>query len=57
VIPQKFNNRPPKYKGRDELETLLSSPSASDGVKISEIPLGRIPDNLKFLPKHKANAI
>lgn len=56
VLPQKINERPPMYKGRDELETLLSSPSASDWVKISEMFLGKVPDNFKFLPKHKANA-
>lgn len=56
VLPQKINERPPKYKGRDELETLLSSPAASDWVKISEMFLGKVPDNFKFLPKHKANA-
>jgi len=56
VLPQKINERPPKYKGRDELETLLSSPSASDWVKISEMFLGKVPENFKFLPKHKANA-
>lgn len=56
VLPQKINQRPPVYKGRDELETLLSSPSASDWVKISEMFLGKVPDGFKFLPKHKANA-
>lgn len=56
VLPQKINERPPKYRGRDELETLLSSPAASDWVKISEMFLGKVPDNFKFLPKHKANA-
>jgi len=56
VLPQKINQRPPMYKGRDDLETLLSSPSASDWVKISEMFLGKVPDNFKFLPKHKANA-
>lgn len=56
VLPQRINDRPPMYKGRDELETLLSSPSASDWVKISEMFLGKVPDNFKFLPKHKANA-
>lgn len=56
VLPQKINERPPMYKGRDELETLLSSPSASDWVKISEMFLGKVPDDFRFLPKHKANA-
>lgn len=56
VLPQKINERPPKYKGRDELETLLSSPAASDWIKISEMFLGKVPENFKFLPKHKSNA-
>lgn len=56
VLPQRINDRPPMYKGRDELETLLSSPAASDWVKISEMFLGKVPDGFKFLPKHKANA-
>lgn len=56
VLPQKINERPPPFEGRDELETLLSSHAASDWVKISEMFLGKVPDNFKFLPKHKANA-
>lgn len=54
--PQKINERPPYYKGRDELETLMASPSASDWIKISEMLLGPVPDNFQFLPKHKANS-
>lgn len=56
VLPQKINDRPPAYKGRDELETLLSSQSCSDWIKISEMFLGKVPDNFNFIPKHKANA-
>lgn len=56
VLPQRINERPPLYKGRDELETLLSSPSVSDWVKISEMFLGKVPEDFKFLPKHKSNA-
>lgn len=54
--PQKINERPPTYQGRDELETLMASTSAADWIKISEMLLGRVPDNFKFLPKHKANS-
>ncbi|XP_023025578.1 dihydrouridine synthase 3 [Leptinotarsa decemlineata] len=54
--PQKINERPPFYKGRDELETLMASPSASDWIKISEMLLGPVPENFHFLPKHKANS-
>lgn len=54
--PQKINERPPYYKGRNDLETLMASPSASDWIKISEMLLGPVPDTFTFLPKHKANA-
>ncbi|CAH1183426.1 unnamed protein product [Phaedon cochleariae] len=54
--PQKINERPPSYKGRDELETLMASPAASDWIKISEMLLGPVPENFHFLPKHKANS-
>lgn len=32
--PQKINERPPHYHGRNELETLLSSASCGDWIKI-----------------------
>ena len=32
VVPQKLNWRPPLYKGRNDLETLFASDSASDWV-------------------------
>ncbi|XP_063917995.1 tRNA-dihydrouridine(47) synthase [NAD(P)(+)]-like [Zophobas morio] len=54
--PQKINERPPSYKGRDDLETLMASTAASDWVKISEMLLGPVPENFQFLPKHKANS-
>ncbi|CAG9859974.1 unnamed protein product [Phyllotreta striolata] len=54
--PQKINERPPLYRGRDELETLMASSSASDWIKISEMLLGPVPENFNFLPKHKANS-
>ncbi|XP_007524889.1 tRNA-dihydrouridine(47) synthase [NAD(P)(+)]-like [Erinaceus europaeus] len=55
-LPQKINERPPYYLGRDHLETLMASPRADDWVRISEMLLGPVPPNFVFLPKHKANA-
>ncbi|KAF7728017.1 tRNA-dihydrouridine(47) synthase [NAD(P)(+)]-like protein [Apophysomyces ossiformis] len=37
VIPQKMNERAPPYQGRDELETLMASPKASDWVKLRQV--------------------
>lgn len=54
--PQKINQRPQKFRGRDEMETLLCSPNSSDWIKISEMLLGSVPDGFTFLPKHKANS-
>lgn len=54
--PQKVNERPPRYRGRNDLETLMSSASATDWIKISEILLGPVPEGFQFLPKHKANS-
>jgi tRNA-dihydrouridine synthase 3 len=53
---QKMNQRPSPYFGRGELETMLSSPSASEWIKLSEMLLGKVPDNFNFVPKHKSNA-
>ncbi|KAI8359148.1 hypothetical protein BD560DRAFT_334998 [Blakeslea trispora] len=55
-VPQNMNQRPPPYFGRNDLETLMASPLASDWVKISEMLLGPAPDDFVFLPKHKANS-
>jgi len=54
--PQRINERLPIYKGRNELETLLSSPDSNDWVKISEMFLGKVRDDFNFVPKHKANS-
>ncbi|XP_063987918.1 tRNA-dihydrouridine(47) synthase [NAD(P)(+)]-like [Diachasmimorpha longicaudata] len=54
--PQKINERPPFYKGRDEMETLMASSNCADWIKISEMYLGKVPDGFHFLPKHRANS-
>jgi hypothetical protein len=48
--------RPPAYCTRSKLEGLLSSESAADWVKISEMFLGPAPAGFTFVPKHKSNA-
>lgn len=56
VLPQKINERPPAYRGRDDLETLFASPFVGDWIKISEMLLGPVKESFVFLPKHKANS-
>ncbi|TID24587.1 hypothetical protein CANINC_003059 [Pichia inconspicua] len=55
-LPPKINERPPKWKGRDELETLLGSSDYKDWIKISEMFLGKADDSFSFIPKHKSNS-
>ncbi|XP_061211883.1 tRNA-dihydrouridine(47) synthase [NAD(P)(+)]-like isoform X2 [Neopsephotus bourkii] len=55
-LPQKINERPPYYMGRDYLETLMASQNVDDWIRISELLLGPVPPNFTFLPKHKANS-
>ncbi|XP_065555754.1 tRNA-dihydrouridine(47) synthase [NAD(P)(+)]-like [Lathamus discolor] len=55
-LPQKINERPPYYMGRDYLETLMASQNVDDWIRISELLLGRVPPSFTFLPKHKANS-
>ncbi|XP_024530818.1 tRNA-dihydrouridine(47) synthase [NAD(P)(+)]-like [Selaginella moellendorffii] len=56
VIPQRLNWRPPRYVGRNDLETLMASDSAADWVRISEMLLGPAPEGFVFTPKHKSSA-
>ncbi|VDP05585.1 unnamed protein product [Soboliphyme baturini] len=55
-VPQRINERPPLYFGRNDLETLMASSRSSDWVKITEMLLGPVADDFLFLPKHKANS-
>jgi len=55
-LPGQLNERPPRYKGRDELETMLASDDSRTWVKISEMFLGPPPEDWVFTPKHKSNA-
>jgi tRNA-dihydrouridine synthase 3 len=52
----RVQERPPPFVGRDELETLMASPSADDWVRLSERLLGKVPANFVFTPKHKSAA-
>ena len=56
ILPQKINHRPPAFVGRNDLETLLSSPDPRDWVSITELVLGPAPGNFRFSPKHKASS-
>ena len=51
-----MNQRPPQYMGRGDLETLLSSPSCDDWIKVSEMFLGPVAKDYVFTPKHKSNS-
>lgn len=55
-LPPKLNQRPPKWKGRDEMETLLGSDDYRDWIKITEMFLGKADTNFSFIPKHKSNS-
>lgn len=55
-LPAKLNQRPPKWKGRNELETLMGSDDYKDWIKITEMFLGKANEGFTFIPKHKSNA-
>lgn len=56
TLPQRFSQRPERFMGRSDMETLLSSSNAADWVKISEMILGPAPESFKFIPKHKSSS-
>ncbi|QPG74479.1 hypothetical protein FOA43_001809 [Brettanomyces nanus] len=55
-LPPKLNQRPPPWKGRNELESLLGSPDYKDWIKITELFLGKADAGFSFIPKHKSNS-
>ncbi|CUS20246.1 LAQU0S01e02300g1_1 [Lachancea quebecensis] len=54
--PVLLNERPPNWKGRDEMETLLGSTDVNDWIKLSEMFFGKTDENFVFMPKHKSNS-
>ncbi|KAK2787754.1 tRNA-dihydrouridine synthase 3 [Onygenales sp. PD_12] len=55
-LPPSIQDRPPAWKGRNELETLLGSDNYKDWIKISEMFLGPAHKDFHFEPKHKSNS-
>lgn len=52
-----LQDRPPRWRGRNELETLLGSEDYRDWIRISEMFLGKAHPGFKFVPKHKSNSV
>ena len=56
-VPHRMNERPPRFRGRDDLETLMASGDVNDWIVISQLAgLPPPPEGFTFKPKHKANA-
>ena len=55
-LPPNMQDRPPAYRGRNDLETLMASDNYRDWIKISEMFLGPAHKDFKFEPKHKSNS-
>jgi tRNA-dihydrouridine synthase 3 len=53
--PARMYDRPPRFCGRDDLETLMASSYVGDWIKLSEMLLGPVPDGFTFTPKHGSN--
>ncbi len=56
-LPSRMNDRPPVFRGRDDLETLLASPNSADWVRISEMFLGKAPEEWNFVREYGRRAI
>ncbi|KAL8720803.1 MAG: hypothetical protein Q9225_002398 [Loekoesia sp. 1 TL-2023] len=55
-LPPNLQDRPPAWRGRNDLETLLGSDNYKDWIKISEMFLGPAHKDFRFEPKHKSNS-
>lgn len=55
-VPVQLNERPPLWKGRDDMETLLGSSDVKDWIKLSEMFFGPTEDSFVFTPKHKSSS-
>ncbi|KAF2808151.1 putative tRNA-dihydrouridine(47) synthase [NAD(P)(+)] [Mytilinidion resinicola] len=55
-LPPNIQDRAQPFRGRNELEALMSSDNYRDWIKISEMFLGPIHPNFRFEPKHKSNS-
>lgn len=55
-LPPNLQDRPPAWRGRNDLETLLGSDNYKDWIKISEMFLGPAHMDFRFEPKHKSNS-
>ncbi|CCH62959.1 hypothetical protein TBLA_0I03030 [Henningerozyma blattae CBS 6284] len=53
-VPIRMNQRVEKWKGRDELETLMASEDSRDWIKLSEMFWGKA-EGFVFVPKHKSS--
>jgi tRNA-dihydrouridine synthase 3 len=55
-VPQRMNDRPPAFLGRDQLETWMGSAHAGDWVRLTELVLGPAPASFRFTAKHRSNS-
>ncbi|KAF4669553.1 tRNA-dihydrouridine(47) synthase [NAD(P)(+)]-like protein [Perkinsus olseni] len=56
MTSMKIGWRPPRYTGRDDLETLMASGNFEDWIRLSELLICPAPERFKFVPKHKSNS-